>query len=178
MERSTRTHAIVVAAAFVIHAGHHLRSGQGQELMWACNVAAPVLAVGCAVGVRRLIAIPTLWLCFGTPLWLLDLATGGTMSPTSPLVHLLCPVVGVLAARRLGWGKPSWHWATLAAVMLMLLTRVVTAPARNINLAFSVWAGWEAFFPSYAVYFVVVVLGAAATFFVAERLLLRWLRPR
>jgi hypothetical protein len=148
-----------------------LWSGQGHNLLWACNVAAPLLALGCALGIRRLIAIPTLWLCFGTPLWLLDLATGGTMTPTSPLVHLLCPVVGILAARRLGWGAPSWHWATAALGVLLLLTRLVSPPALNVNLAFAVWAGWERYFPSHGLYIALLLISSAATFWLVERLL-------
>jgi hypothetical protein len=62
-------------AAIVIHGGNHLRLGTPLDLFWACNVGTAVLAAGCLLGHARLTAIPTMWLCFGTPMWLLDLAS-------------------------------------------------------------------------------------------------------
>ena len=46
----------------------------------------------------------------------------------------------------------------------------MTPPAANVNLAFSVWKGWESVFPRYEVYFVVVLGGSALTFLAVERI--------
>ena len=56
---------------------------------------------------------------------------------------------------------------------LLLLSRLVTPPAANVNLAHQVWAGWEDLFPSYAVYFAVLLAGSAVLYAAIEALLRR-----
>src|SRR5689334_15091168 len=80
--------AIVSLGFYVIHASSHIRRGTPGDLLWACNVAVPMLVVGCLVGASRdvrarrriaspLCAVALSWLAYGLPLWLLDIATGG-----------------------------------------------------------------------------------------------------
>jgi hypothetical protein len=158
----------VALASFVVHASYHVLSGHPQEALWACHVAALSIALGCFSGQPTFVAVGVLWLSFGNPLWVLDLATGGEFLPTSLLTHVVALAVGVLAARKLGWPRAAWGKAVLAFLGLMALTRLVTPRPANVNLAFRVADGWEKIFPSYAVYVVLLAAGAAATFFVAE----------
>ena len=66
---------------------------------------------------------------------------------------------GLWGARRLGLAQGSW-WRALAGLMgLQALTRL-TAPAEgNVNLAFALWPGSEAVFPSYATYWLALLVG-------------------
>jgi len=169
--------AALAGFAFVAHGGNHLRRGEPWDLFWLCNVAPLVLAIGCAIRRPLPVLIALQWLAFGTPMWLLDLATGGGVIWTSFLPHLLCPVVAVVAVRELGIPGVGWPFASAGMLALFALTRLVTPAAPNVNLAFRVWDGWQARFPRYDVYFALVMAGAALTFFVVERALARALRP-
>ena len=82
-------------------------------------------------------AVGVCWVLFGLPIWLLDLATGGTLNPTSVFTHVGGPAVGILALRRLGWPAGVWWKASIAEAALLLLTRLVAPPERNINLVFA-----------------------------------------
>lgn len=155
-------------ASLIIHGGNHLRLGTPLDLMWACNIATGVLALGCLLENPRLVAIPVMWLCFGTPMWVLDLATGGVFMATSFLTHIGALGVGLYAAAQLGVPRHTWPLATIGLVAVMLVCRFATPAALNINLAHAVWAGWETTFPRYDVYFAVVVSAFALTFFCVE----------
>ena len=180
MARTRRLWAYAALAAFaaVVHDGGHLLRGTAHDVLWMCNVAPVLLAVGSGIRDATLVAVGTLWLGYGTPLWLLDLATGSNLIPTSVLPHVLCPVLGILATRELGVPKHAWLHATAALVVVLLLARVFTPPESNVNLVYSVWKGWEAYFPRHDLYLAFGIATSALTFFLVERLLRVVARPR
>ncbi len=168
----------LAAVALLVHGGNHVRRGSPYDVLWLCNVAPLLLAAGCLLARPALAAIAALWLAFGTPLWVLDVATGSGVILTSFLPHVLCPVVAALAVREMGLPRRAWLKATGAMLALYALTRALTPPAQNVNLAHRVWSGWEATFPRYDQYFALVVGAAALTFFAAERALAAWIKAR
>ncbi|XYI03545.1 hypothetical protein ACMHYB_28770 [Sorangium sp. So ce1128] len=163
--------------AFIVHGGNHVRRGSPHDLLWMCNVAPLLLAAGCFFAKPDLAAIAALWLAFGTPMWLLDIATGSGLILTTFLPHVLCPIIAVLAVREMGLSRRAWLKATGALLALVGLTRALTSPESNVNLSHRVWAGWEAMFPQYYRFFAVVAAAAALTFFVLDRALSAWLGP-
>lgn len=166
-------HGAAAATCWTIHAGNHLIRESAYDLLWICNVAVLVLAAGCFFGRAGFVAVGVSWLAFGTPIWLLDLATGKGMIVTSPLVHVVAPVVGVLAVRRLGWPRGTWLASTVASVGLLALTRVVGSARTNVNLAFRIHDGWEERFGAHAPFLALIVAVGAAVFFGVECLFLR-----
>jgi hypothetical protein len=169
--RTLRICAVLAATAFVIHGGGHVLRGTAHDLLWICNVAPVLLAAGALFENATAVAIATLWLGYGTPMWLLDLATGANMIVTSPLPHVLCPIVGVVAARKLGVPRLAWLRATAALVLVLVAARLLTPPEPNVNLVHAVWKGWETYFPRHDAYVLFGLVSSAFTFFVVERLL-------
>jgi hypothetical protein len=154
--------------AYGVHAAYYLPRRQGENLLWFCHLAA--LGIGVALLMRKptLNAIGLLWLTVGTPCWFLYLAGGGALLPGAVLTHsaLLLSLLGV---RQLGLPRDAWWKAVLALVVVFAVTRLVTPPAANVNLAFAIWPGWERFFPSHLVYLTFLALVSGATFFAVSR---------
>ncbi len=171
-------HGVTALGCWMIHGGNHLLRGTGHDLLWACNVAVPLLALGCFSGARLMCAIAVLWLSFGTPIWALDLATGAGLIPTSVFVHLVAPIVGVAAVRRLGWPPRAWVAATMASALLLVVTRFTSSPRANVNLAFRVHDGWEKYFASHAVFVGLLLCGSAVLFFAIDTVVARLLGQR
>ena len=153
---------------YAIHVGFQLRHGRPPDALWGCHAASLLIAVSAFSERATPAAIGVLWLCFGDPVWILDVATGGELLPTSLFTHVGGFIIGILVLKRLGFPRHTWWKATLAFLGLLLLTRLVTPPAANVNLAFAVAAGWERAFPSYPLYLLLMVSAGAATFFTAE----------
>jgi len=159
---------VAALACYAIHAGLHLYRGRFADALWGCHVASLLIAAGAFSELATPVAIGVLWLCFGNPIWILDLATGGELLPTSLFTHVVGFVIGILVLKRLGVPRHAWWKATLAFLGLLGLTRLLTPRAANVNLAFAVASGWEKTFPSYPLYMLLMVSAGAITFFAAE----------
>jgi len=162
---------------YAIHASAHLTRGEPQDLLWACHVAAVLVGFGLVTGSATLNAIGLLWSCFGTPLWILDLATGGEWIPTALLTHAAAIAFGLTGVQRLGMPRGAALTALAAYLPLWAITRAVTPPWANVNVAFSVYQGWQKWFTSYPRYSAMLLALALLTFVIAQQLLL-WLSAR
>ncbi len=157
-------------ACYVIHSGYHVLFGIPADALWSCNIGTLLVALGALFGRAMPIAIGVSWITFGDPLWLLDIATGAAFLPTSLLTHVGGLLLGVLAVREVGWPQGVWWRAVLGVWALMLLTRLVTPAADNVNLAFRVQDGWEDVFPSYPLYLGFLFSLGSLAFFLIDRL--------
>jgi hypothetical protein len=101
-------------------------------------------------------------------LWGVYLASGGEFLPTSLLTHVGGLVVGGLAVLFLGLPQHSWWRAILAFLVLQQLCRFAAPTHANIDLAHSVWPGWETIFPPYLGYQVFLLAVGSASFALVE----------
>lgn len=166
----------VLALVFwAIHAANHVFfRHSAYDLLWTCNVATPLLALGAFMAHARLCAIALSWLAYGTPIWLLDLATGAGMIPTSVFTHFGGLALAILAVRKLGFPRWSWARAVLASLVLVVFARILTSADHNVMLAHRVHDGWEKYFSSHPAYLVTMIGGSAVVFFVVETLARRF----
>jgi hypothetical protein len=161
--KTVKALGVIPFACYGVQAATHLGRGEPQELLWACHVAALLVGVGLLMGSPTVNAIGLLWSCFGTPLWILYLATGGELLAASFFTHGAALILGTIGVRRLGMPRGAAWKATAAFALLWIITRALTPPWANVNLAFSVYDGWETWFPSYPIYLaMLLVLGFAA----------------
>jgi hypothetical protein len=168
-----RVVAGLAAVSFVAQAVSHIVRGDAVDLVWMCNIAPLILVVGCLFASPRWVTVAVEWLAYGTPGWLLDLATGGELIPTSFGPHVVCPIAGFVALREVRVKKKSWVTATGLLLALFAVTRLTTPPERNINIAFSVYPAFHRMFSSYPPFFVFTVACFALTFFLVELVLNR-----
>jgi hypothetical protein len=154
----------------------HVQGGASQ-ILWLCHLGNLVLAVGLLFNQPFLIRVAVLWLILGFPLWLGDVAQFGLEGLTSAVTHLGGLVVGLAALRQIGFGQTTWHYALAWYLLMQLVCRWWTAPEMNINIAHSVYRGWEGIFPRYPLYWVLITIGAAASLWFLERLLIHFFPP-
>jgi hypothetical protein len=149
------------------------RLGQPLNLLWGCNLACLAAAAGLLLDRPRVAAVGVLWLAFGVPIWLLDLATGGEFIATAAATHLGGLAFGAAGLAGRGFPAGAWREAALAAFALQELSRWATPRADNVNLASAVWPGWERIFHSYPLYRLTVMATFTAVFWAGERILRR-----
>ena len=153
--------ALVFCAAHMVEmvVRHDLPS-----FFWMCNITGPLLALGCLARRRALVSVSLLWIAWGTGLFGVDIATGGEFYATALLSHAGVLAIGVAAVRIIGWARGSWWKAAALQPAFLVLARLFTGPADNVNLAYAVWRGWEDVFPSHAVYLGVLLVGSTALY--------------
>lgn len=138
--------SVLAALAIVfygIHAAYHVATRHPEDLLWFCNAAAFVVALGLLMRAPSVLGIGLLWLVVGLPVWIVDLARGGVFLPTSILTHVGVLVLGIVGAARIGLPDQAWSRALLAGLVLHVVCRYVTPRAANVNAAFAIWPGWE-----------------------------------
>lgn len=158
--------------AYGVHAAHYVPRRQEENMLWFCHLAALFIGIALLVRSPTLNAIGLLWLTVGTPCWLLYLAGGGPLLPGAVLTHSAL-LLGLFGVSRLGLPRDAWWKALFALAGVFVVTRLVTPPAANVNLAFAVWPGWERLFPSHAVYLVFLTATSAAVFLGVSHVLRR-----
>jgi len=152
---------IAALGCYAIHAGFHVINDRPEESLWTCHLGAAFVGIGLLSSSLTISGIGTLFLCVGTPLWVMYLAGGGEFYPTSCFPHIGGLAIGLFAVRR--WGLPSGTWwkAVVALVALILLCRLLTPSQANVNVAFAIYPGWEKTFPSHLIYLVTMMAMAA-----------------
>jgi hypothetical protein len=171
--RARVTFGLVVLAIWGLMLADKVRHAALPEALWCCNVGQLLLGLVLLARAPRLAATGTFWLFYGLPLWIIYLF-GGEVWLSSLLTHLVSLPLGVLTARALGVPRGTWWRATVALALLQALTRFVTPPALNVNLAHAIHPGWEPLFlHSYALYYVVMLAFGAGACLLGELALRR-----
>ena len=157
-----RTALGVAAVSFyAVHAGQYLLRRQPENVLWICHLGALGVGVGLLLRQANIVAVGTLWLLVGLPLWLTDLRSGGEFIPTSLLTHVGGLVAGLVGLRQLGLPRGLWWKAVAASVPVLIVSRLLTPPSANINLSHRVHPGSESLFPSHPLY-IATLLGVLA----------------
>lgn len=157
-------------AFFFIHAGALIFTDSYHHLLWSCHLGCLLVGSGLLVSSKWIYAVGSAWMVLGVPLWLLNVLAGGEVMSTSFLSHLGGLLLAFYGLRHIEIPRFLWAAATLALFCLALVTRLLTPAKENINLAFSVWSGWENIFPSYFWYGCMMLALAALAFFLFEKL--------
>jgi hypothetical protein len=153
---------------FAAQATWDIAYGHSEDILWCCNIANVLLALGLAIRKPTINAIALCWLCLGLPLWLYHLISGGQSNPITPFTHIGGLVAALVGAKRFGMPKHVWWKALLALGPLLGLCRLVTPRRANVNLAFDVWKGWELHFPSYGVWLLALGVLSAGMFLAVQ----------
>jgi hypothetical protein len=165
-------------AFFLIHAGALVQAGEYYHIIWSCHLGCLMVGIGLLNRLPWLFAIGFFWLTMGVPLWLLNVLSSHKFMLTSTLSHIGGIIIAVYGLRFLIIPRFAWLAATAGLVALGVLSRLVTPHDANVNLAFTVWSGWEDTFPSYFWYVVMLLFIAAVNFGLLEFFIRKWMRKK
>ena len=172
------TAGALAVAFFLIHAAALAHAGEHYHIIWSCHLGCLIVGIGLLVRLPWLYAIGFFWLTMGVPLWLLNVLTSHEFMLTSTLSHIGGIIIAVYGLGFIKIPRFAWAAATGGLVVLGILTRLVTPPEANVNLAFAVWSGWEDQFPSYFWYVVMLLSVAAVSFGSLEFFIRQWMLKR
>jgi hypothetical protein len=175
--------ALPVFVTLVAHAVHKVQAGLAQEMLWACHVASALIGLGLLVGSISLVAVGTMFhLAMGLPAYLLDWLVSGETTATSVAAHTVPPVSGLIALRLAReWPRSVPFAAGGLFVVSALVSRLLTTPALNVNLAFAPWSPVSALGPSWSIWAMNLGLMVGLLYFadrVVRAMCRRAVRPR
>ena len=146
---------------FLAQLVHYWRIDELGHMLWMCNIGNLLLAIGMFLEQPRLIRLSAIWMFPGLVVWLVYVVFAWGVFFTSTLAHVGGLVLGVLALRKVGMDRRSWLYALGWYLIVQLISRLVTAPALNVNLAHRIQPGWEQQFAAYWQFWLTLTLVTA-----------------
>ena len=118
-------------------------------MLWMCNIGNLILAVGLFFANPRLIRVSALWMIPGLVVWFIYVVSAWGVFFSSTLAHVGGILIGLIALKRVGMDSHGWLYALAWYFAVQVLSRFLTPPALNVNLAHAIDPGWQLTFNSY-----------------------------
>ncbi|HXG64369.1 MAG TPA: hypothetical protein VNO70_04630 [Blastocatellia bacterium] len=163
---------------FFFHALFYWRHGGLAHLLWMCNTGNLLLSGGLLFGSPLLIRVAGIWLIPGLLLWGWFVVMQGGWLLTSGFAHIGGLAVGLLAMSRVRADNSTWLYALGWYLLLQQVSRMVTAPELNVNVAHRIYDGWEQTFRGYWEFWLATTVTVAVGLWLLGALLLELWPPR
>jgi hypothetical protein len=156
---------------FVTQVVHYWRINQLGQLMWMCNIGNLLLALGLFLEQPVVVRLAAIWTIPGLVIWFLYVVLVWEVFPSSVLAHVGGLAVAIIALSQYGMDRIAWRWAFGWYLVVQLLSRFITAPELNINLAHAIQPGWDRVFHSYWSFWLVLTIATLVSLWVSGLLL-------
>lgn len=143
---------------FLAQAIHYWSINQLGHMMWMCNIGNLILAVGLFLNHSLLIRVAVIWMVPGMLVWIVYVLLAWGVFLTSTLAHVGGLLVGLIAIRRVGNDRWAWAYALAWYLVVQGLSRLLTSPELNVNVAHTVESGWRQSFDAYWKFWLVLTL--------------------
>ena len=148
---------------FVAQGVHYWRIHQLGHMLWMCNIGNLVLALGLFFEKPLLVRVAAIWTIPGLFIWFFYVVLAWGVFFTSTLAHVGGIAVAAIALKTYRMDRNSWRYALGWSLLVQLLSRFVTAPELNVNLAHAVQPGFERTFPSYWMFWLALTVATAVS---------------
>jgi hypothetical protein len=143
---------------FLAQAIHYWRVGGMGNLLWMCNVGNVLLAIGLFLDHRELIRAAAIWTIPGLVIWIRYVLFEYDFVVSSALAHVGGIIVALIALRRVRMDRTAWVYAFVWYLFLQIVSRLVTNPRLNVNVAHRIQTGWGNAFSSYWKFWLVMTV--------------------
>ena len=137
---------------------HYWRGGGMANMLWMCNIGNLMLAIGLFVGHRELIRVAAIWTIPGLVVWFVYVLLPSGFLLTSTMAHVGGFVVALIVLRKVRVDRMAWLYAFIWYLVLQAISRLMTSPDANVNVAHRIYYGWESAFGSFWKFWVVMTL--------------------
>ncbi|HEY6121892.1 MAG TPA: hypothetical protein VIV66_18185 [Pyrinomonadaceae bacterium] len=134
---------------FLLQGIHYWRANEIGNMLWMCNIGNLILAVGLFFANPRLIRVSALWMIPGLVVWFIYVVSAWGVFFSSTMAHVGGILIGLIALKRVGMDSHGWLYALVWYFAVQVLSRFLTPPALNVNLAHAIDPGWQLTFNSY-----------------------------
>ncbi|HYW70300.1 MAG TPA: hypothetical protein VE961_04665 [Pyrinomonadaceae bacterium] len=141
---------------------HYWRFGGLGNLAWMCNVGNLLLAIGLFLYHKELIRATAIWTIPGLGIWFWYVWLTGSTAFSSTLAHVGGVIVGMFVLSRVRMDRIAWLYAFVWYLFMQVVSRVITSPEINANVAHHIQPGWENAFTSYWKFWLVMTIVVAA----------------
>ncbi len=162
---------------FFAQAVHYWRTNELGHMFWMCNIGNLILALGLFFDKPVLVRVAAIWTLPGLVVWFVYVVLPWGLFLSSILAHLGGLAVAMIALKWYRMDRTSWLHAFGWYLVVQLISRFITPPKFNVNLAHTVAPGWERTFQSYWSFWLVLTAATAAVLWTSGMVLWALCRP-
>jgi len=156
---------------FLAQLEHYRPINELGNLFWMCNIGNLVLAMGLFLEKPIVIRLAAIWTIPGLLIWIVYVVLAWGVFLSSTLAHVGGLAVALVAMSQVGMDRTAWRWAFAWYLVIQLLSRFLTPPALNVNLAHAVQPGWDRAFHSYWTFWLVLTAATVLSVWLSGLLL-------
>jgi hypothetical protein len=176
MKTRFRLVGLLPLSFFLAQTMHYKCVGGMGNLFWMCNIGNLLLAIGLFLNHRELIRAAAIWTIPGLAVWIRYVLFEYDFVYSSALAHVGGIVVALIVLRRVRMDRIAWVYAFVWYWFMQIVSRLVTSPELNVNVAHRIQTGWENAFSSYWRFWFVMT-GLVALCLWATGRVLSWIWP-
>src|SRR5437764_9624145 len=144
-----RLFGLLPLAFVIVQTIHYWRFGGLGNLAWMCNVGNLLLAIGLFLNHRELIRAAATWTIPGLAVWFWYVWLNGSSAWSPTLADVGGIIVGLWVLRRVRMDRTAWIYAFAWYLFMQVVSRLLTSPELNVNVAQRIQPGWESAFGSF-----------------------------
>lgn len=133
----------------VVHYWRLPDAAELSHLLWCCNIGNLLMAIGLFANYKPGIRVAALWILPGLIVWFIYVVLTWGVFLTSTLAHVGGVTVSIIALWRIGMDRWAWLYGFIGYLVLQQISRFLTPPALNVNVAHDVYDSWRTVFSSY-----------------------------
>lgn len=162
---------------FFAQAVHYWRIDQLGHMLWMCNIGNLILALGLFFEKPVSIRLSAIWMIPGLIVWFVYVVLPWGVFLSSTLAHVGGLAVSMIVLKRYRMDRTAWRYAFGWYLVIQLISRFITPPDLNVNLAHTVAPGWERTFETYWSFWLVLTALTAAVLWISGMILWSIWRP-
>lgn len=146
-------------------------------MLWMCNIGNLILALGLFFNQPVVVRLAAIWMIPGLIVWFVYVVLPLGLVLSSTLAHVGGLAVSMIALKWYRMDRAAWRSAFGWYLVVQLLSRFVTTPDLNVNLAHAIAPGWEGTFQTYWSFWLVLTAVAVAILWLSGMILWVIWRP-
>lgn len=136
------------------------------NLLWLCNFSTLLAGISLMLNRPYFALVGAAWIILGTLSWLSNVLYAGTMNEAiSFFTHFTFSAVALYLFARIPLPKNLWIGCFAWFLLAQVICRFFSEPMDNINIAHTIWPGWEPFFGSFVWFWFGMVFLCSAVLF-------------
>jgi hypothetical protein len=144
------------------------------NIFWLCNISTLFAGVALLFGKPQSALIGATYMILGLICWLLNVIVNNTFGDTiSYISHFCFAGLAVYLFIRIPVGRYLWLGCLCWYILAQVLSRLFTPPSENINLAFSIWPGWDTVFTNFFSFWCFMTLSCLFFLFVMNTIIFK-----
>jgi hypothetical protein len=120
------------------------------NILWLCNISSLLAGVALLSGKPQSALVGATFMLLGGISWLLNLVINHAFDErVSYVTHFSFAFAAIYLFFQIRVARYLWVGCFCWYILSQVLSRLFTPPAENVNLAFSIWRGWNIIFSNF-----------------------------